>query len=159
MVSVIFLIFIGLIYYLLWRKSPSFYVNELFGGFKNNLMSQLYFFFFVLRRLLIAAIVLVVTSEQVVNKLFLFYAVHILSLCYIVIVRPFDNTLDNLIDLINEVFFIVISSFLIPMQIEDFPGEDITIVMIYLVLANGVIISIILYSHMIYALCIYLKNK
>jgi hypothetical protein len=51
---------------------------------------------------------------------------------------------DNVIECLNEVFLITVSAFLIPMQYKETRGDEVAMVMIYLVLANGIVVTFII---------------
>lgn len=78
-----------------------------------------------------------------VNKLFMYYSLQAIWIGYVVGVRPFEGVKENVIEIVNEFFLSAVSIGLIPMQYRDTRGDEATMVMVFLVLSNGIIITLI----------------
>lgn len=76
--------------------------TELYDGFKHHAICRLYFFIFCCRRVLSAIIVVGMREAPLAAKLTLFNFVQTLCLFYAIIVRPFEDHRDNIMEILNE---------------------------------------------------------
>ena len=94
-----------------FEKSNS-YCKELINGLKETKKARLYYSFFTLRRL-ISVILLIAGQEMWYGlKLVVFVIIHFGVMVYIISVRPFAKVKGNIIEIINEIWYSILISFL-----------------------------------------------
>ena len=83
--------------------------EEFFKGLKVSNTAYLYTVFIMMRRMLSIMIVTVCTSLPMYVKVVMFVIVQLVAWLYIVIVRPFNATKNNIIEVLNESIYLVLS--------------------------------------------------
>jgi ABC-type multidrug transport system fused ATPase/permease subunit len=127
----------------IWRN----YIN----GFRRNILARLFYTFLLFKQLCYAIIFVFVTGKEA--QLSLFIIATFFYLLYIIIVRPFEHLVQNIISLVNE-FIVLLCAFLMIAFLDD--GEQKTgfataiIVLFSITIIGSFVISIIF---QIYQLC------
>jgi hypothetical protein len=119
--------------------------QELYSGLKNSKTSRIYTIFILLRRIMLVTWLIEMSSFDqvyVISFPIVVQAIHILTLMYL---RPFRKTDDNLVEIINEVFFTVLLSSLAYLNSEEIWKGVKTDVYYYTLLGNNVVIILVLF--------------
>ena len=98
-----------IIFFIMWSRvitkkvvvSES-YFKEFFSGLKDNKVAKLYFGGFILRRLFSVVIVVMAQPLPLMIRIILFASVQVMTTSFTLIVRPFQNIKDNIIEAIND---------------------------------------------------------
>ncbi|CAI2381099.1 unnamed protein product [Moneuplotes crassus] len=78
---------------------------EYFNGIKPTKCSKLYSSLFMLVRLLMTSLLIFGQTTRPYEKAIYFYLLNIAYCIYLIIVRPFENPQDNIIEIINQTLF------------------------------------------------------
>ena len=112
--------FVGfLIFYMLYKKNNNFlYASELklkfsffFIGFKNNKKSNSYEILRLLKQFLISFI-LINQKNNFFNQITLLIFLSVIFLTIKLFIDPFENSIENNLDTINQIFFMIILFFI-----------------------------------------------
>ena len=137
-----------------WRKSKNkeqfanqYYFNELFLGIKNNFRSRIYSILFLSKRILLVTVVILFEILPMIVKVIIFVMIECVSCITILKLRPFRRIKDNLIEIINEIFFLFLSSFMVIMNKKDRWNSWQNILYLNLLMINITIVSLISLSN------------
>ena len=84
------------------------YLAELYDGFKDTSWSKLYMFIFILRRFAMAIVIVFMRDANVWVKCIIYTLIQIAALVYTFIVKPFEETKDNQIEMVNEITYTIL---------------------------------------------------
>lgn len=87
-------------------------MEALFEGFKLNLPSLLYYLFFILRRMIMVA-TLILLPEYANFQVSIYVLSSCYTLMYAIQVKPYDNEDLNKQEVINEIFVLISSYFML----------------------------------------------
>ena len=73
--------------------------------FKKSKLSRLYIFVFMIRRLASVIIIVVPAANQVILRSALFLIIQVLVLIFVMLVRPYEKTQNNISEIANELYF------------------------------------------------------
>ncbi|CAI2371845.1 unnamed protein product [Moneuplotes crassus] len=103
-----------------WKKSKSpqkfsrqYYFVEFFQGVRNTWKARVYSTLFLTKRLTLVALVTLVEVFPMLAKVIIFIMIQLSCCITIVILRPFDAVRNNIIEIVNEVVFLVCSSLMV----------------------------------------------
>ena len=97
-----------------------YYFVEFFSGIKGTKKARVYALIFLLRRTVLCWIVLLfqrLMSLTVLNSVFVFFQLWYLLFSWIL--KPFNDVKDNILEIMNEVFYTFLWSSLIYFQTKD----------------------------------------
>ena len=80
-------------------------LGEFFEGMKQNKKSKLYALLLILRRTLFVAILVCFDSMQHTVQVVVLLILQLFYLSSIIFIRPYEKVKDNIIEIINEVYF------------------------------------------------------
>jgi len=118
--------------------------NEIYDGFKKNTLSRLYFFIFSCRRVSSALIVVLLRTGPLALRLILFDLVQLASLGYVIKIRPFNNHLENFLEILNETIFFIFCIIVSILYKEKYWNSGITKSVLTMIMLNGLIIGAIM---------------
>ncbi|CAI2363161.1 unnamed protein product [Moneuplotes crassus] len=78
---------------------------EYFSGIKPTKYSKLYSSLFMLVRLLMTSLLIFCQASRPYERAIFFYLINIAYCIYLIIIRPFENQQDNIIEIINQTLF------------------------------------------------------
>ena len=120
------------------------YFTEFFSGIKATGKARVFSMFFLLRRIVFCWIVLLLhhtMSLTLLNSTFVLVQLCYLSFC--VIVRPFSEVKDNILEIINEVFYLMLwSSLIYYRSVEQWSLTFEYIFILFIALSNMIFASI-----------------
>ena len=128
-----------------------YYFIEFFSGIKGTRKARIYALMFLLRRTVLCCIVLLlhdVMSLTVLNSTFVLFQV-----CYLwfsVFFKPFSEIKDNILEMMNEVFYTLLWSSLIYFQTQDKWSQVFENIYIGLMMLNNWIFALISFCNFIY---------
>lgn len=137
----------------------SVYMEEIFDGLKPKHLAKLYHFAFTLRRLIIVAIVIFMEHILTSVRLFTFIMFQFCAFLYVIYVRPFDNIKDNLIEIVNDSVYVILSIMMMFLDQINFKSSILMMPMVYLVMLNGAIVILITYTSIVIDIIKKLKRK
>lgn len=139
-----------LIFYLMFKKHIDHpYVKELFAEFKDILSAKIYFFTFILRRSFMVFIFVLMREVDIYVKLSVYTTLHFCNLIYLSRTRPFNEKLDNIIEILNEVLYITICILMSLIQEQPKSLNWFDKLMIGVIIVNTIIISTLVFTFFI----------
>jgi hypothetical protein len=144
-----------------WLKSKNLdtyktqkYFIEIFSSLREDWMSRSYNILNYGRRSLLVALVIFLKNINVYAMTSIFTVIQLFYLSIIICLRPFDSK-NNIIEIINEVVFTIVSASLICLNKETNWNTTLSKVFMFSILGNTLIVSLIL----IVALIIQVKKN
>ena len=119
------------------------YLLELFEVTKPSKIKKLYNLFFILRRTLMVFVIIFMKDLPAQLKLIINLLIQLLALSYSWIIRPLAENNDWLIDIMNDLFYLVAWVVVWFIEEESTRGESLNTVLIVILLVNQSIIWII----------------
>ena len=118
-------------------------IGELFSGLKMQKTKKLYVPLMLFRRsiFVVLLISLITIPSQILIGLLLF--IQLMYAAYIIIVRPFKEVKNNIIECINEIYFSILLGVLIILNEKDNWSSGITITYVYFISSNTIVILIV----------------
>jgi len=124
-------------------NEESKYLKELLQEFKSRHLAKLYYLWFVLRRLLIIIVVVCFNEIDVYMRLFIYLSLQIAFLLYSISVRPFNSLQGSLTDILNDSIYILGTWVVIAFQNEEYRHSGEGSFLIYMLIANWMMICAI----------------
>ena len=123
LILIVWISYLGCSFFLVFVSTPKVdnkhnKLGEFFDGLKHGIWARLYTFIFLTRRLIFIALLITLAQKC---SLVIIWVISFLQLTYFVVIsliRPFEQIKDNLIEIINEVFFLYFICWLIPFKSE-----------------------------------------
>ena len=117
------------------------YFAEIYDGFKDSIASKLYTSIFIIRRFMMASVIVFLREANIWVRCWMFMLVQASYLAYTIIVRPFEEARDNIIEIISEsaFTFVCLTVAICNEESRWFKGLD--QVLIYSLMMIGVIMS------------------
>jgi hypothetical protein len=119
--------------------------QELYAGLKNSKTSRIYTIFILLRRLMLVTWLIEMSSFDQVYVISLPIVVQAIYIVTLMCSRPFIKTDDNLVEIINEVFFTILLSSLTYLNSEEIWKGVKTDIYYYTLLGNNVVMILVLF--------------
>jgi hypothetical protein len=115
-VSIIFVVFIGIffvvsfVHWIIYSGVEELEgkMNDLYSGLKMFRWSRGFNLMFMLRRFIFAALLVIMKSEDETIKISIITALQACYCAYLLILRPFQQTKDTVLECINEFGYLVI---------------------------------------------------
>jgi hypothetical protein len=133
----------AIIHYIWYRKDKTIIngpFEAMYDGLRGDWMSKLYTPIFLIRRLFLAIFLVWVRNSA--GQIALVLIIHLTSLGFSTIVRPFLSRLDNVINIINEIAIFVVTSIFLTLRkgnsLTEEQIEDRTQIAIWVLSAVGV---------------------
>ena len=120
------------------------YLAEVYDGFKDTAWSKLYMFIFILRRFAMAFVVVFMRDADVWIRCSFYTLIQIAALVYTFIVKPFDESKDNLIEIINEVTYTLVCLIITVCNEESKWFDGLDSILIFSLMIVGLLIGIII---------------
>ena len=120
------------------------YLAEVYDGFKDTAWSKLYMFIFILRRFAMAFVIVFMREANVWIRCVFFTLIQIAALVYTFIVKPFDESKDNLIEIINEVTYTLVCLIITVCNEESKWFDGLDSILIFSLMIVGLLIGIII---------------
>ena len=148
----LFCVFFIVLSFLFWMKHKNKEINdeymafkEFINGIKNKSATKIYSTIFLLRRTLFVSLLIFGNSLSNILLIILMIVFQIAYLVAIIITRPFNETKNNIIEIANEWYYLVLVSLLSYFNSPDRWSEIIESVYLYIIIANSLtIISVII---------------
>ncbi|CAI2386795.1 unnamed protein product [Moneuplotes crassus] len=125
------------------REKESKKWREFLVGVKETKLARMYSFFALLRRLLFCALVTFCVSLGFQVLIIGFIVIQLPYLCFIVVIRPFKDAQNNLMEVINEAFLSIIISYFCFINTPEKWTDSLTKIFLYLFLGHILVISLI----------------
>ena len=138
--------------FLFWMKYKNKEINdeymplkEFFNGIKNRSNARIYSTIFLFRRTLYVSFLIFGNSLSNIGLIIPLIVFQIVYLAAIIFTRPFNETKNNIIEIVNEWFYLLLVSLLLYFNSIDRWSETIKNVYLFIIIANSlVLISIII---------------
>ena len=121
-------------------------LGEFFNGLKMQRRFKLHAFMLMLRRIMF--VVLLLTWDSVTSRLLIgvLAFLQLIYLAYVWFMRPFWQIKDNLIEIINEIYFLLLLSALIYLNVESYWSSTTTSIYMWSISSNNMTIFLITIS-------------
>ena len=117
-------------------KDTHSYLGEIYNGVKTKKKNKLYVSILLIRRALFIALLFTLASIQSWLMISILSVIQFWYLTYIIIIRPFESKKDNMIEIINETFFLFLLCSLIFLNSKENWNSQITNVYIRRIFQN-----------------------
>jgi cysteine-rich repeat protein len=119
-----------------WRKR----LEELYVGLKSNSRAKLYQFVFILRKFVMILWMILFKFTPTSVYLILPIIFQFIYVWYIIAIRPFSKSKDNIVELFNEFTFSIMLAGLVYLKTEAKWQNAFTDIYVYLIMAPGIFI-------------------
>lgn len=116
------------------RVQHEHFLSEIYFEFKQKTWAKLFHAFFLIRRFIIVLIIVTLKDINSTARLTLFVFCQALQLFYVVLTRPFDSIYKNIIEILNESMFFLLSIFTLIFNSNTGKASSMGKALIYLVL-------------------------
>ena len=148
LIAICFIFYIFIIYeFCVTRKrlsrSTHFYSRELFAGLKGNNKARLYTTLLVSRRLVLCIILICL---QDLNKAYCILSFFLIQMSFLVVmiwIRPFDETTNNVVEIVNELLLAILISMLLYYNESSRWNTVAEDLFLYAIVSNSVSVSLI----------------
>ena len=117
-------------------KDTHSYLGEIYHGVKTKKKNKLYVSILLIRRAVFIALLFTLASIQSWLMISILSVIQLFYLTYIVLIRPFESKKDNMIEIINETFFLTLLVSLIFLNSEENWNSQITNIYIRRIFLN-----------------------
>ena len=134
-------------------------LGEFFNGLKMQRRFKLHAFMMMLRR--IVFVTLLLTCGSVASRLLIgvLAFLQLIYLAYVCFMRPFWQFKDNLIEIVNEIYFLLLLSALIHLNVESYWSSTATSVYMWSISSNTMTIFLITVCKLFYKIYSQLSNN
>ena len=121
-------------------------LGEFFNGLKMQRRFKLHAFILMLRR--IVFVTLLLTCNSVASRLLIgvLAFLQLIYLAYVCFMRPFWQIKDNLIEIVNEIYFLLLLSALIYLNEESYWSSSATLIYMWSISSNTMVVFLITIS-------------
>ena len=119
-------------------------LSEFFSGLKSSKKHRLYVAFLVLRRWIFVAVLISFNSSLVIIKTAILTGVQLLYLISMIVRRPFEDTKCNIIEILNELIFLLLLGSLLIYNSEVAWTETVAYIYIWIIGSNTVVVGFII---------------
>jgi succinate dehydrogenase hydrophobic anchor subunit len=133
--------------------------GELFEGLKSKKYPHFFQVVFLSRRILSATWIVLSIGLVVEARVVVYILIQILSFSYLLIIRPFEDRQDNIIEAVNDSIYLITCILLLHYNNEDRWTESAGRGVVALFTINGIIIFLIQIAFASVRLITYCKNK
>lgn len=117
--------------------------TEIYEGVKQHNKSRFYSLGLLSRRLIFVTLLIFNKNLSVVVIISIMVGVDIAYILFLVLTRPFEQKSNNLIEILNEVYFFVLLSLLLHFNLLSRWSKVVQNAYIYLILTNSLIVALI----------------
>ena len=121
-------------------------IGEFFTGLKMLKKAKIYLPILLLRRAFFVAMLIIFVSPPSWVIISILWLLQLLYLFYLITQRPFKEAKDNIIEIINEIFFLILLSSLIYLNWEENWNDIKTTAYIWIITSNNIIVFSIVIS-------------
>ena len=124
-------------------------LGEFFSGLKMERKFKLFLFMMILRRTVFVVLLVTwvtVASRLLIGVLALFQLIYLAYVCYL---RAYKEYKDNLVEIVNETYFLLLLSSLIYLNTESYWSSTITSIYMWTISSNSIVLFIITISKML----------
>ena len=118
-------------------------MGEVFYGVKMQKKFKLYVPVLLARRALFVTLLIFLTSVESWILISILSAVQFWYMVYIMIIRPFENIKENIIEILNEVIFLILLTLLIYYNKNDDWNSTLKTIYMWLIVTNNILIFMI----------------
>ena len=119
-------------------------VGEIFSGVKMVRKSKIYVSVLLIRRAIFAILLITLQFIQSWILVTMLGVLQIWYLIYIIILRPFEEKWNNIIEIVNEIFFSILLNSLIFLNTESAWSSTVTDIYMWLIMSNTITIFIVI---------------
>ena len=123
--------------------SKSRFFSEFFSDFKPNTFAKLYNMVFLLRRFIIVLLIVFLKDINDTLRLSIYTSLQVIVTICCIIVRPFENIHGNFVEIFNDSIYSVTCGIVIILSYKETRHKLIERSLIYIVIANGVVVCMV----------------
>lgn len=121
--------------------------KELYKDLRPTHFWRQYHLIFLVRRAACIGVIHVMKDMDQTVKLSTFFFINLASLGYMIALKPFSSIKENMIDIFNDFIFLMQNVIIINVSKDDFRFQFLSNIMIYLIMASGMITLLIILFH------------
>ena len=142
---IIWSIFLSVVSYpsLTRSKITSKLCRQCFSDIKDSCQSRLMSVLFFMRRILLWVVVIIFKNTQLTTKLIIFVSIQSLYMLAILIIRPFEKMKNFMLEMINEIFYLLLWCLLFRYNTENNWTNQITQIYLWVMISNNVLFAFI----------------
>ena len=148
---ILFILFLIVVSFIQWRrffngydKNKHYYFKEFLSSIKERPWARIYTTWMMVRRLLLVSLLIFGSSLQSIILVSMMILIQLIYLIIVLILRPFDDFINNLITILNEIYYLVLICMLVYFNNPDRWTDTIATIYMYLIMSNSAIIILIL---------------
>ena len=148
---IVFVIFLIIVSMIQWRRlmngyseNKHHYFKEFLSSIKDKPWTRIYTSWMMTRRLLLVSLLILGSSLKSIYIVSTMTVLQIIYLTIVLILRPFKEFKNNLINSLNEVYYLVLILMLVYFNIPERWTDTIATIYMYLVMSNSATIILIL---------------
>ena len=130
-----------------WRDVEKFraikYTKQLFDSIKESNISRTFIIKYLFQRILFWLMAALWNPSNTYPKIGVYSLIQLIFFLYTVILRPFNNIKDNLLEIVNEVHYVVLTSSLLFLNYESNWSQVKEIVYLAIIFSNNIIVCLI----------------
>ena len=119
-------------------------IGEIFSGVKMMKSSKLYVSILLMRRAIFVILIITLQSIQSWILITMLGLLQIWYLIYIVILRPFEENRNNIIEIVNEIFFCILLNSLILLNSENVWNSTLIEIYMWIIISNSLTIFVVI---------------
>ena len=124
-------------------------IEELFSGVKMQRKMKMFVAILLLRMLVFVLLLVTLVSISSRMLIGILSILQVFYTAYVIFLRPFKEAKNNLIEIINELLFLVLLSSLIYLNTKDKWSSSLTIAYSSIITANSLVILAIILSNLL----------
>ena len=121
-------------------------LEEFFADLKLNKKSRCYIVAFLLRRLIYATVMITLASSVSFKVINIIASAQLLYFIYLAILRPFEESKSNIVEIINELFLFIIFCPLVFLRTKNNWNPTKISLYVWVIFSNSVVIFLIIFS-------------
>lgn len=160
-ICLLFLAFAGFLFFIRLRNTQlnnddRFY--ELYAGVKPSKLARIYIVLALARRLVFIIILMMLHKLETLTTVIILISLQIMYMGAIIALRPFKETTNNLVEIVNEVFFTGFLGSQFHLNSSDRWSDKTTDVFIYFLMSNNFVVMLILLGKLDISYILYRKH-
>ena len=129
------------------------YTKQLFDSIRETKEARTFIIKYLFQRIIFCLIAVLWTSTNTYSKLSVYSCFQLVFFIYTLLLRPFNNVKDNLLEIVNEVHYAVLTFLLLFMNNESDWSQTMEIAYIAIIISNSIIVCLISLTFLLKSLC------
>ena len=119
------------------------YTKQLFDSIRETNAARSFIIKYLFQRITFCLIAALWVPSNTYPKLGVYSSMQLVFFIYIIVLRPFDNIKDNLLEIVNEGHYVVLTSSLLFLNSESKWSQTMEIAYIAIIFSNNIIVCLL----------------